>query len=59
MACLFASQKCSDFTASAGETLKCVNVVNKHGLGINFRIQDCLEWSVHDATGIVHAELLH
>ena len=36
MACLFASQKCSDFTASAGETLKCDYVADKHSLALIF-----------------------
>ena len=46
-------------SASVGETIDRVDVVNKHNLGIDLQLQDCLERRVLDASGIVCGELLH
>ena len=46
-------------SATVGETINRVDVMNKHDLGIDLQLQDCLEWCVLDASGIVRVELLH
>ena len=48
-----------DTTAAVGETIRGVDVVNKHNLRVDLDLEDCLEWCVLDAPGIVRAELLH
>ena len=47
-----------DTTAAVGETIRGVDVVNKHNLRVDLDLEDCLEWCVLDAPGIVRAELL-
>ena len=46
-------------SATVGETIDRVDVMNQHNLGIDLQLQDCLEGCVFDASGIVGAELLH
>ena len=48
-----------DTTTTVSETINSVDIVNKHNLGIDLQLQDCLEGCVFDASGIVGAELLH
>ena len=48
-----------DTTTTISETINSVDIVNKHNLGIDLQLQDCLEGCVFDASGIVGAELLH
>ena len=48
-----------DTTTTVSETINSVDIVNKHNLGIDLQLKDCLEWCVFDASGIVGAELLH
>ena len=48
-----------DTTATVGETIDCVDVVDEHDLCVDLEFEDCLERCVPNASGIVRAELLN
>ena len=39
-----------------GQSVKSVDVVHQHNLHAYLQLEDCLEWGVHDTSGVVYLE---